>query len=685
MTKILPKELAHARELNDQAKFGEALDIIENFEKRESLSPEDQLSALLIKGNIFFYTQQIEKCLKIYDQAYQMSQDLGLVSESIEALVGKAYNVFIGNLDKASTYILDAERRLGSIAGDPSPRLLRQRDILFIKSWIQLSKGNFIGATELAQESLKLLKEEKIGNKLDLADTYLLLGWLNTYQGHQTKALNYAMKNLKRHKEINLGVGIASNYALIAKIYYFEGDYDQALKYCKECLTIKQISKLNKLNVLGTLAQVYLVKSDLTRAIKYGQQAVALAEESNFTNQLILLSSELGQSYRIIGKNNLAIESFERILVLSEKWGLIFYTAISLANLTTSYIDENSREIANRYFSRLSELNNQTKDKADIDLSFLYLLTKAYMMKTSTRMRDRMEAQALYKELIDSSNLLMNYPDILVACIGNLCDLLLEELSTNNDPEILDEITPLITKSLDMAEKTHNYRWLAETKLLQAKLAVIQMNIKEAKELMTHARRIADLHGLTLLAGRISSEHDKLLEQINIWDTTKKEEIPMAERIKIAATDGVLERIQGKRAVEPPELVNEEPILLIIMDNSGSTYFNHPFVLNWDYSDLFSSFMSAFNTFSSEIFSKSIDRIRIGENTILINPVEQFFVCYVIKGQSYPALQKLNQFSTVIKENMEIWQALNKSVETSEMLEFNKPPALKSVIDEIFT
>jgi uncharacterized protein (DUF2461 family) len=120
------------------------------------------------------------------------------------------------------------------------------------------------------------------------------------------------------------------------------------------------------------------------------------------------------------------------------------------------------------------------------------------------------------------------------------------------------------------------------------------------------------------------------------------------------------------------------------MDNSGATYFNHAFVTDWDYSDLFSSFMSAFNTFIDEIFSKSIDRIKVGENTILINPLESFLACYVIKGQSYPALQKLTRFTEAIKENPEIWQALNKSVKTSEMLELNKLPTLKTVIDEIF-
>ena len=61
----LPEELAQAKELMDQARFGEALEITENFEKGESLSPEDQLLALLTKGRIYAYTSQYEKLVNI--------------------------------------------------------------------------------------------------------------------------------------------------------------------------------------------------------------------------------------------------------------------------------------------------------------------------------------------------------------------------------------------------------------------------------------------------------------------------------------------------------------------------------------------------------------------------------------------------------------------------------------------
>lgn len=678
MTEFPEKVLAQARDLTEQAKLDEALEIIEKLEKVESLSPKDQLSVLLLKGKIYSYYHQFEKQVKISELAFQISQNLGLAYESVEALMGKASILFIGDLDTANAYLMDAERRWMFLADNSSKKVLKGR-LNFLKSFMLLLKGNLKGAAELAQMILKQIKEEKIGNNLDLARTYYTLGWIINSLGNQSKAIKYASKSLEINKEQNLNVAIAADYSLIARIYRFNGDYDKALQYCKQSLSIKELANREKLIVLQTTAQIYYMKSELRRALKYQEQTIILAEELNTTDLLIQNLIYLGKVYRTTGELSLAIECAERSLILTEKWGFIAYIARSLSLLIRIYIEEGSRTRANRYFSRLTDLYNQTEEKGEIDISSWYLGSKAYMMKTSTRMSDRVDAQKLYKELINHAS-----GNFLISCISNLCDLLLEELSLYNDVRILDEITPLITRSLEMAETAHNYYWLTETKLLQAKLALIQMNIEDAKKLMVQAQRIADFRGLNRLASKISSEHDKLLEQVDVWDTIRKEGAPISDRIKLASTSGILERIQGKHAIESHEPVNEEPILLIIMDKSGTTYFNHPFVTNWDHSDLFSSFMSAFNTFMDEIFSKSIDRIRVGENTILINPIESFLACYVIKGQSYPALQKLTRFTEAIRENQEIWDALNKSVKTSEMLGFDKPPALKTVIEEIF-
>jgi hypothetical protein len=65
--------------------------------------------------------------------------------------------------------------------------------------------------------------------------------------------------------------------------------------------------------------------------------------------------------------------------------------------------------------------------------------------------------------------------------------------------------------------------------------------------------------------------------------------------------------------------------------------------------------------------------------------MEPFLACYVIKGQSYPAQQKLNRFSDTIRNTTEIWGAINRAAKTSEMLELDNPPSLGSTVNEIFT
>jgi hypothetical protein len=343
-----------------------------------------------------------------------------------------------------------------------------------------------------------------------------------------------------------------------------------------------------------------------------------------------------------------------------------------------THLDKGDPKKAQQYLNDLKNLTKQSETKLS---KLAFQIAQAAMLKTSNRKRTQVEAEIILRQIVDGEII---DPEWYVLALTFLCDLLQEELSIYNNPEILEEIDLLIKRLINIGEQQNSYIWIAEGKLLQAKVALIQMNIEGAISLLTQAQHLAEEHGLNLVAQKISIEHDMLLEKNDEWEKLKNEDATMAARIELASFNGVIDRLQGKYALDLPELVNEESILLLIMDSSGTTYFSHPFVANWDHSDLFSSFMSAFNTFMDEIFSKSIDRIRVGENTILINPVESLLACYVIKGQSYSALQKLTRFTEAIRENSEIWEALNKSVKTSEMLELDKPPALKTVIDEIF-
>jgi hypothetical protein len=327
----------------------------------------------------------------------------------------------------------------------------------------------------------------------------------------------------------------------------------------------------------------------------------------------------------------------------------------------------------------MQQINENVQDKRS---DAACRVNKALMLKMSSNSLDHKKAKEVLREFIKEEVVIW---EITERALLHLCDIFLLELETYNNEEVLSEINLLINRLLDFAEAQNSFRLLAETNLLQAKLALIQMNLGEARQLFTKAERIADEHGLHLLARTISTEHDKLLEQLEKWEDLRKNKAPVSERLKYVEIDKTLNHMMGKQMMNPPDLIEETPILLLIMDIAGITYFKHEFIKKWDFSNLFSSFISAFNTFSSEIFSKTIDRIKIGENTIFMKPVEKFLTCYVSKGQSYPALKKLHEFSDIIKAKSEIWQKLNKAAESSQELSLDNIPILRNSIKEIFT
>jgi hypothetical protein len=75
---------------------------------------------------------------------------------------------------------------------------------------------------------------------------------------------------------------------------------------------------------------------------------------------------------------------------------------------------------------------------------------------------------------------------------------------------------------------------ITEIKLLQSRLALLSFDIKSARKLLSEAQHIADKYGLNRLSIKISNEHDKLLEQIDIWENLKNTDSPLSEYLKLA-------------------------------------------------------------------------------------------------------------------------------------------------------
>ncbi|MHA2391427.1 MAG: tetratricopeptide repeat protein [Promethearchaeota archaeon] len=678
MSNLRPQELIRAEELIDNGEIDEALEIITNFEKKCKMIPKEQLWTQLLRGRAHALNQQFQEGVEIGEQVYKLSNELGMVLETIEALILKAQIAFLGKLNKALDLILEAEKLFNSLRDESSIHTTKLKIIIiYMKSWIYIYKSDFKISLDLALEALNLGK--KINFNVLMGYSLGTIATIYSSKGEQDSALEYAIKSLKHFEKLDFQVGVAHSHWLVGHIYSLKGNLNRALEFCERCLSMEKIKGINRVQALYDLGKIYMSKGELNKALQYTKQSAKLAEEIFNIYFLVLIRHNIGEIFRRKGETDKAIEYYKQSLVLSEKMGNTVLMVHSLLSLLLVNIDKNSSEQAQMYLKRLEHLSDKNESTR---VKHAYLLGKAIMLKTSNRMADHTDAARLLKQVVKDD---IYYPLYHLLAIVSLCDLLLKELSIYNNLEIIDEINPLIIKLFRIAENQHSYSWLAEGKLLQAKLALIQMNIEAAKKLLTEAQDIAKTHGLSLLSQKISIEHDNLLEQLDEWQTLKNNKAPISDRIKLASVDGVIGRLQGKFAVDAPEMIDEKPTLLLIITEGGILIFSYAFTDEWKRDDeLFSSFLSAFTSFSNEFFSKGLDRAKFGDDLILIKSVSHFSVCYLFKGQTYPATQRLMRFIEQIQTTPSIWKNLIKSHKTSQDLNIKDVPFLESIITEIF-
>ncbi|MFX0000565.1 MAG: hypothetical protein ACFE9Q_10035 [Candidatus Hodarchaeota archaeon] len=99
---------------------------------------------------------------------------------------------------------------------------------------------------------------------------------------------------------------------------------------------------------------------------------------------------------------------------------------------------------------------------------------------------------------------------------------------------------------------------------------------------------------------------------------------------------------------------------------------------------LLGGFFSAINSFIGEMFSEGLDRASFGEHTLLRNSVPPFFMCYVFKGQSYSALQRVRYFIDKIQNDEPVWQTFNMYNQVNKEIQLKDLPSLEPLINKIF-
>ncbi|MFX1456050.1 MAG: tetratricopeptide repeat protein [Promethearchaeota archaeon] len=571
---------------------------------------------------------------------------------------------------------------------------LSMKNYLFcegIKARTYMNKGSFGDASRIANE----IYDKGKANNIPLAQIDALC--LKFYNMWMLGVLNYPelWKLIEESEELLTHASQASVEDIEfrrsnidfekACIYRNIGDIDLSLEYCIKALEdCKKDRRLKFMlpTVLMELGKIYYVKGELNISQDYLLQSLPLLTGESLGTRVSKIYGlwDLGDNYRAQGKFDLAIEVLEQALEMSSRIDIPIYTNVVYNSLIEVYIDKDSLDDARKYLNLIKEYN---RDRPNAD--WAGKISEARILKATGRLKNLAEAEEILRLFMGEGF----GPDwdlnLAASILKDLCEILLIELQITDDSEILSELESLVLQLLEIAEKQHSYTTLTSAKILQGKLALIQLNTVDARRFFKDAQKVAENHGLLKLAQSISREHDKLLDQLELWEHLSKTQTPISERLKLASMDETIGYLKARRALENPDSILEEPLMLLILSEGGMMTFSYPFESKWEFDkEIFGSFLTAFNSFSDEFFSQGLDRAKFGDDMILMQSVDTFLICYLFKGETYAALKKLNQFAKDIQNNITIWQTLTKFSKTNQVVELKDAPVLGDLITEIF-
>jgi tetratricopeptide (TPR) repeat protein len=424
---------------------------------------------------------------------------------------------------------------------------------------------------------------------------------------------------------------------------------------------------------------IYHIKGELDRALCYFEKVLAFAKKENILRLKAGMYNNIGVLYKEKGDYNRALENLEKSLSIDEEIGMnndIFAVSDSLFHLA---LDMDDLEKAQQHLNRMKQIADQEDSKG---FKIPYNIDRALYLKNSPRAINRGKAEEMLKQSIEEG--IPDY-EFLRHALVNLCDLLLFELRATNETEILDELQNYIFQLFETVKNSRSYSLLAETYLLQARLSLITLDIIKARRFLTKAQEIAENYGLDLFAKKISSEHDDLLKQLELWEKLKESKAPLGERMELSRLNEQMERMIRKRLIKLPKLEAEQPVLLTIMSKEGNALLSNPFTADVTIdSAFFSEFLSSCNTFCDQILSESFDRVKFGQHTVLITAVDSFSICYMFQGQSYSARQKLLHFSEAVKKVPDIMNILEDASIKNIEIKVNQTSSLEELIYESF-
>ncbi|MBD3191119.1 MAG: tetratricopeptide repeat protein [Candidatus Heimdallarchaeota archaeon] len=470
----------------------------------------------------------------------------------------------------------------------------------------------------------------------------------------------------------------------IAHFHFLQGKIKSSLEYYQKCLDIWEAieNKQTIAIIRNDLAQILALQGDIHLALENYFQGLEVVEKGENDFVIGTFQQNIGLVYLEMENFKQSIEWLLESLTSFEEIGNSRKISQVLFNLSLVQIRNRTFQEAEKYIDKLLSMKNKTED---LLISQRYLLGKALLLlKTSSRFLDKGKAEEILIEILEDKEFDHR---ITVTSLFNLCKLHLTNLKNDENQELLQKLEANLERLEEIAVAQDSYIRLIETYLLQAQLSVIKQDAQKAQELLQQALSLAKLKELDRLVEKTSNIQNLLQVKLELWEKLYHYNASLADLLELTPYEEGLKHFSRTKIKKVSLDQNEDPILLIILDPSGTSMFSKKFLPDSQFDEqLISGFLFAINNFMQETFAGkgTIDRITYLDYTLLFKSLEPFLICYAYQGQSYSAQQSLDLFSNNLESSQDIWEALISYTETGFVPDIENLLLLENLVDNIF-
>ena len=207
----------------------------------------------------------------------------------------------------------------------------------------------------------------QIGDQTGRSLALRLLGGIYYFRGDYAQALEYMQKGLEIKEAVTREI-LAASSNTIGAIYLAQGNFQEALVYFHRCLKISEEDgdKETVGIVLNNIGNAHKNVGNYARSLEYHQRSLELTIQLGDKEGVAVALQNIGDDHYSQGNHVQALEYFQKSLKLAREIGYKGFIPTPLANIGEVYESEKNYALALKYYQESLALAAESGDKAQI-------------------------------------------------------------------------------------------------------------------------------------------------------------------------------------------------------------------------------------------------------------------------------------------------------------------------------